>query len=346
MFSSQISTTQLIRLCHRVGMGMRSGLAARRIWEGEAKRGSGKQREVMEEIYRRICDGDPVVAALRDSRYFPRLAVAMIEIGEMTGRIEVSFLRLAEHYEHQQAMQRQFISGIAWPAIQFFAAIGIVGFLIFALGIVAGHTNSKPIDMIGLGLTGTSGAIIFFTLAGTIIALVGFAIYCLAKGWFGPAPVQAAMYLPLIGICFRQMAMARLTWSLGMALDAGLDAVRSVELSIESTQNPFYLSRVEPVKLAIAEEGCPFYDAFKNANGFPDDFLDLLEAAEIAGTLSESLVRMSRDYDDEARRSMHLLTAACTAGIWVMVSGGIIFLIFRLASFYLNMINNAAEGKF
>jgi type II secretory pathway component PulF len=345
MFQSQISLSQLIRFCHRVGMGLRSGLAARRIWEGEAKRGSGRQREVMEEIYRRVCDGDTIVEAMKDSRFFPKLTVAMVEIGELTGRMEAAFMRLAEHYENEQAMRRQFISGITWPAIQFFFATGLLGLVIWVMGLIAG-SESQPIDIIGLGLTGFSGMVIYFTNVGLVYFLIGFSVYALLKGWFGPAPVKMAMHLPVIGPCFEQLAMGRLCWSLGMALDAGLDAIRSVELAIESTQNPFYLSRVEPVKLAIAERGTEFYEAFRDADGFPVDFLDMLEAAEISGTMSESLVRMSHNYDEEARRSMRTLTMVCTGGIWLLVTGFLIFLIFRLASFYIGMINNVMNGTF
>ena len=342
MFSQQISTAQLIRLCHRVGTSLRSGLNMRRIWEGELNRGSLRHQQVMQSIFARISEGDTLVAAMRDTGYFPKLAIAMIEIGEMTGKLEISFLKLTEHYEHQRAMARQFIGGITWPGIQFGMGVLIVGLLTYAFGAIGTATGSQPIDLLGLG-SGLSGMIMFFSLVGTSTAIVVMFFYSLVQGWFGPGPVSLAMHIPVLGACFRQMAMGRLTWSLGMGLDAGLDAIRSVELSIDSTQNPFYRSRGEVVKAAIVERNCEFYAAFREAGGFPDDFLDHLEAAELAGTLSESLVRMSHEYDDEAKRSMAAVTMIATGLTWMGVSGMLIFMIFRIASIYLGAINELTK---
>jgi type IV pilus assembly protein PilC len=327
-----ISTSELIGFCRRVGTSLRSGVDIRRVWETESRSGSSAYRAAMNGILERIKLGDPLTVAMRDTDFFPPVTLAMLEIGEHTGKVDEVLLRLADHYEHQARLRRQFLFGIAWPAIQLVAAVLIIGGLIYALGVVAGITNSEPVDISGIGLTGTRGALIYFLIVGIFFSGAAALVYSLARGWLGPRPVQLAMHLPLLGPGLRHTAMSRLTWSLGMALDAGMDAKRSAELSILATQNPFYLSKTDPVVTSIAQNR-EFYEAFRDAQGFPDDFLLELQTAEIAGTLSESLVRMSKDYDERARRSLQAFTAAATFLIMGAVMVLFVILIFRLAWF-------------
>jgi type IV pilus assembly protein PilC len=331
-------------MCQRVGMALRAGLPMKKVWEGETRRGSGKQRQVMQAILDQIGTGDTVGEAFRSTQgYFPRLVIAMIEIGERTGKLEAVFLKLGEHYEHQLQMQRQFLFGIAWPGIQLFAAVMLVGLLIYIFGVVGDVTGAEPIDITGLGLTGASGVVQYFFWITMIVLYTWGMIFALIRGWFGTAPLWLAARVPLIGTCFTQMAMARLTWSLGMALDAGIDAGRSAELAIDSTQNPFYHSLGGRVLESIAAHRT-FHESFRDAEGFPDDFLDLLEAAEESGTLSESLVRMSRNYDEQAQLSMLILTRVATGLVWAAVVIMLVVMIMRVASIYLGALNQALEG--
>ena len=116
--------------------------------------------------------------------YFPPMFVQMVEIGEQTGKLDEVLLRLADHYEHQAQMQRSFWIGIAWPLFELTFAVLIIGFVIFLTGILAGITNNPELDILGIGLTGTSGASSGFSAAGrSPAALPGWPWPSAAAGW-------------------------------------------------------------------------------------------------------------------------------------------------------------------
>jgi len=333
-----LSTSQLIGFCRRVGTSLRSGVDIRRMFELESTHGSAHYRAAMQTIVDRIKQGESLAAAMRDAGCFPPVTLAMAEIGEHTGKTDQALLRLADHYEHQQSLRRQFLFFIAWPAFQLFAAVLLIGLLIYVFGAIASyHPGSEAIDVTGLGLSGMRGVLLYFLAVGAVATGVAAVVLALARGWFGPRPVQWAMHVPVLGPPLSHMAMSRLAWSLGMALDAGMDARRSAELSIVATQNPFYLSRSGAVVDAIAHNR-QFYEAYRDAEGFPDEFLRELETAEIAGTLSESLVRMSRDYDERAKAALLVFTWFATIGVWILVAAIMIALIFRLFWIYMTPI--------
>lgn len=344
-----LSTSELIGLCRRVGTSLRSGIEVRRVWEHESQRGSAPFRAATATILEHVKQGETISAGMRAASAFPPVMLAMVEIGEHTGKLDEALLKLAEHYERQRSLQGQFLLGIIWPALQLTVAILVMGLLIYVFGEIANRTGSDPIDVTGLGLVGARGVAIYFLMVGSVLGAIAFGIFAVARGWLGPQAVQLAMQIPVLGACLKSMALSRLTWSLGMALDAGMDAKRSAELSLVATQNPYYLSRSELVASAISDNR-EFFEAFRDAGGFPDDFLLELETAEIAGTLSESLVRMSRQYDDKAKTLLQLLVWGATIGIWIMVVAILIVLIFRLAMIYLTptykLLDDINKGRF
>lgn len=325
-----ISTRALINLCHRVGTAVRSGIEARRVWEMEERHASGRLKTALRTIRDNVASGGTVAEAMHQSGgYFPPMFVQMVAIGEHTGKLDEVLLRLAEHYEHQTSMQKIFWFGIAWPMLQLFAAVLVIGLVIWITGMIADTRGGEAVDILGWGLTGTSGAIIWFLGCGFVaFAIVAVAI-ALSRGLFGPGPVLAAMRIPVLGKCLESFALSRLTWALALSLDSGMDAGRAVELSIKATQNPYYETSLPRVTGGIRANQ-QFHESFAAAGVFPGDFIQQLEAAELAGATTESLLRLAKGYEDRARTSVKILTGVATAGVWILAGMLMIYFIFTL----------------
>jgi type II secretory pathway component PulF len=325
-----ISSRSLINLCHRVGTAARSGVDARKVWELEERHASGPLKIALETIRRHVASGATVAEGMQASHgYFPPMFVQMVAVGEQTGKLDEVLARLAQHYEHMASMRRMFWIGIAWPLIELAASILIIGGVIYITGIIAATTGGEAPDLLGFGLVGTRGAITWFIICGLILGGIALAAHALARGWFGPGPVLAAMRMPVLGKCLESLALSRLTWALALALDSGMDARRSVELAIRSAQNPYYESSLPRVAAGIRANR-EFHESFADGGVFPQDFLQQLEAAEIAGATTEALFRLAKEYEDRARTAMAILTGFATFAVFVLVFGIIIYAIFAL----------------
>ena len=68
---------------------------------------------------------------------------------------------------------------------------------------------------------------------------------------------------------------------------------------------------------------------------FPEDFLHVLAIGEESGRLNAVLRQQGEQYREEAGRRLTALTRAAAAGIWVVVGGLIVWVIFRLYAGYL-----------
>jgi type II secretory pathway component PulF len=311
-------------------MSVRSGIDARRLWETEERHAVGSQKAAISLIRRQVAAGGTVAEGMRASPgYFPPMFVHMVSVGEQTGKLDEVLQRLAQHYEHLASMQRTFWLGIAFPLLELGAAVLVIGQVIFSNGIFGAAQGGEAPDVLGWGLTGASGAITWFMLCGLAAGGIVLATQALLRGWLGPQPVLAAMRIPVLGKCLESLALSRLTWSLSLALDAGMDARRAAALAIQAAQNPYYESSLPLVTSAIRENR-QFYESFAAGGVFPDDFVQHVEVAEMAGTTSESLLRLAHEYEDRARTAMRMLTAFATGAVMFIIFGVIIYAIFSL----------------
>jgi type II secretory pathway component PulF len=76
---------------------------------------------------------------------------------------------------------------------------------------------------------------------------------------------------------------------------------------------------------------------------FPPEFIHAVEVGEDSGRLTESLGIVARQYQDESRRALAMLTQFAGYIVWAAVAFLIILLIFRLAGNYIGAINDAVN---
>jgi type II secretory pathway component PulF len=330
----------LASMLRRVGVSLRAGIDARTVWEKESTYGSATYRQQAARVGEAVADGDSLAEAMdRCGDYFPPLTRTLVHVGEKTGRLDDVLEGVAEHYENLLALRRSFLLGIAWPAIELTLGILVVGLAIWIVGALTSSAGGGGVDILGFGLVGASGALTFFGLVVTVLAGTTVFVLALIRGALGPAPLQLAMRVPVIGNCLKNAALSRMAWTLSLALDSGIDAQRAMQLAVRSTENAYYTSRLDVIEEAITA-GREFHEALRETELFPDDFVNSLEMAEMSGTHAESLERLAEDYRIRAQTSAKVLTYAATVAIWVLFALVILFFIVRFFLFYLGMITD------
>ena len=338
-FSPRIGQAELAALCRRLSIALTSGVDVRKVLKRESSgRPSPRLRGRLAQISAAIDRGDSMSDALEATgEYFPLLLRELVDVGEHTGHLAEVFQHLAEHYEHQVRLRRMFLAGIAWPVLQLVGALAVIGVLILVMGLVAG--TGKPVDILGLGLTGPSGLVIYCLILSAIAGGLVFVYQAARRGLVWTKPLQrAVLALPGIGSTVQTICLAQFAWSLQLTLEAGMDVLRALPLSLRSTRNARYTDHTEQVVTSL-RNGHEIAEALYETRVFPGDFLDAVEVGERSGRLPESLASLSKNYQDQAKRAMAALAVSATVLVWAGVALMIIFAIFRMAMNYVNMIN-------
>jgi type II secretory pathway component PulF len=344
-FSPRINTKHLAGLCRRLAISLESGIDVRKVWAREASRpGSLIARRRIELVREGVDRGDSLGEALAATGdYFPPLFRELAVVGEQTGHLSECFAQLADHYEGHIRLRRVFLSAIAWPMIQLVLALGVIGFLIWIMGVI-GQFTGTTIDILGFGLVGNSGLAVYVSF----LAVLGFVLFvvirAMQRGLLWTAPLQIALVrVPMLGQAIQTLALARLAWSLHLTLDTGMNLRQALKLSLQSTHNAHFTRRQRTIDKSVAA-GNSLYEAFAETDAFPIEFLDALHTGEQAGRLVETMKILSGQYQDQAQAAMRVLTIVAGSAVWAIIALFIILMILRIFSFYLGTINSALTG--
>ncbi len=292
----------LASFCRRLGIGLRAGADLIPLLHNESKHGPARQREAIRMLSEGAQRGEQLSAVMDSQKsVFPPLLIAMTRVGEATGRLERALLNLADHYDQRIKLRRAFVTSIAWPSIQLVMGLGVISLLIWLMGILSSPGGDMP-DLLGFGLTGTGGVLVFWAYIGLFFAIIGTLAWGFANNIGGSQNLIPLFYLiPKLGPAIQTITLSRFSWTLALALDAGLDPIRSIKLSLESTGSEYYRAGAKDAETAI-RAGATLAGGLEATSVFPGEFIANVETAEISGTDAESIERLARETMTNAQR--------------------------------------------
>ena len=341
----QISWTALAAFSRSMARMLEAGVEIRKSLQTSSRQSADSRLSVaIENVTRSIASGSTMAEAfIKEDDLFPPLFRDLVNVGEQTGSAPEVFYALAKYYESRVKQVREFRAAIAWPVIQLIAAIGIVGLLIFILGLLPPMPDEKPFDIIGIGLYGTSGAVTWFVGWGAAAA-AGFVLSKFIRNNVGGQMMLHPMLLgiPVLGPCMRSFAISRFSWCFALTQQAGMSIRPSLECSLKATANGAFIA-AQPLIWDELAKGETLTDAFSSSKLFPVQYLQFVDTAEQTGTVPEQLDRMSHLFEEDAQRSMNRLTAFFSAAVWVSVAVLVIFFIFRIFMIYAGLMNDAVK---
>ena len=343
LFSPRIRLKSLAQLCHRLQIATSAGIEDRKIWHDESARGSRSQRYKIGLLSDQLASRKSLTEALpATGNFFPPLFCQMVEVGEMSGQLDRTYARLAKHYDRMLAARRNFLGRLSWPMLQLAMALLVIGLLIVIMGVLPINTGpqGEQIDILGLGLVGTPGLIKYVNSLIVISIALLLVVEAARRGVGWTRTLQRwALQIPIIGGAMKTLALSRFTWALQLVLDTPMDLRRALPLALETTGNDYYARHAHEVAQRI-EQGQDLHTSLASTEVFPIELLDSIAVGEQSGRLVETMERQSVDYQERAGVAISVLAQAAGYFIWLLVALFVLSLIFRIASFYTQQLNN------
>jgi len=336
MFEPSLSTQNLIDLCRVLRHSLSAGLTLQQVFRQQAGGAGAAVRALAGRVLEEIEKGESLSAALdKEKGRLSPLFLSMVRVGEQTGHLPEIFRALEEHYLLEQKLSRQIVRQTFGTFIQFVMAILVIAALIFVLGLIAQPGSAPPRIF---GLSGTSGALIFLTVAfGSMAAL------WIVGRWFmrsprQSAPVQAVLLrLPSLGPALYALVMGRFTMALHLTLDSGLSIVKGLKLSLQATGNGYFISRGDVIAQAL-KTGDTLTNALFQSDLFDEEFLNIVAAAEEGGRVPEMMRHQTEYWHEEAARRLSTLARVATFLLWMVYAGFMIYAIFNIAGIYFSRL--------
>lgn len=310
------------------GMGIVSVLEA--VKSGT---GSGRLRRIIEEIKNEIDAGSSLWRAMDKAKILPPQAISLLRIGEESGRLPQNLKVIVLEMRKDRAFKAKIRSAAIYPilvlVLTFTIGIGIAWFTLPRLAAVFSQLNLKlPLAtkaLIAVGkFLGVYGAIAVPLFVSVFAVLIYFIFFFKRTQFIGQAFL---FHLPGVRGLIKKTELARLGYTLGSLLQAGVPIVETVNSLERSTAfyvyKRFYKSLGENI-----EEGNSFKKIFRSYPALqkliPLPIQEMLIAAEESGRLPETLLTIGQTFEDELEAATKDLAAVLEPILLVIVWLGVV----------------------
>ncbi len=332
---------EVSEFCRRMGVSLRAGVDILKVLENETRSGRPQHRKVMEKVRDHILGGGSLAKSmLEEKSHFPPLLIQMVHASEMGGRLESMFLYMADYYRELKKTRSDFVGKISWPIFQLFLAVVIIGVVILLQAILS-PSGGTAYDATALGFTGYAGFYRYCMLMTVVFVVSGVVIWGVWKNWFNCHRVLMPLVqrIPTLGTALVTLGLARLSMTLSMLLNAGVEARRSLKQSFLSTGNYYYISGMDRA-LESVEQGHSFGDAFEASEVLPKEFVDNVRVGELSGTETESLDHLAEQYRERAKAALSTIATIASMAIRLAVMLFLAFIVLRMGLQYIGLLTS------
>ena len=265
-------------------------------------------------------------------KIFSDLYTNMVAAGEAGGILDTILVRLAGYIEKAQALKRKVKGAMVYPSVVMTVAIlVIVIIMIFVVPTFGkmfdtlGGTLPAPTQMIihmSEFLSGPGGIITFAAIISIIVGIVQF-----RKTETGQKVTDRILLkMPIVGILFRKVAVAKFTRTLGTLTSSGVPILDGLNITARTAGNKVIEKAVLDVRQGVSE-GKTIAEPLTESKVFPPMVNQMIAVGESTGALDNMLEKIADFYDEEVDQAVGNLTSMIEPILMVFLGGTIGFIV-------------------
>ena len=247
-------------------------------------------------------------------KVFPPIFINMVRAGETGGVLDEVLLRIADHFENEQALKGKIKSAMTYPV----AMGGLVIVILVAMMVFVVPTFEKMFSDMGGKLPLPTQILVsisnFVAGIGGVFTLVGcIAVYVAFKQWTNSKSGRfiwdgAKLRMPVFGSMVRKMALAKFTRTFGTLVSAGVPILSALDIVGDTAGNEVVAQAVKKTRSAI-KEGETIAKPLGESPVFPSMLVQMIAVGEETGALDAMLSKTADFYDEEVSAAVDGLTS-------------------------------------
>ncbi|MGZ8715616.1 MAG: type II secretion system F family protein [Gaiellaceae bacterium] len=266
-------------------------------------------------------------AMARHPKVFSRLYISMVEAGEAAGILDIVLDRVAFQIEKQEAIRRRIKGAMIYPTmVLIFATLVLVGMLMFLVPVFV-----KIFGQLGGQLPTLTQYVV---TASDLLKNKPYVLLIIPAGlwsFFRWKKTESGrqnwdkfkLKLPMkIGDVVLKVSMARFTRTLSTLVAAGVDIIKALEITGQTSGNWVIEDALATVRAKV-HEGVPIAQPLLDNPVFPPMVAQMVKIGEETGELEKMLAKIADFYEDEVDASVGALTSIVEPimmlGVGVMV---------------------------
>ena len=337
LFAEKVGTVEVMLFSRQIYTLLKAGVPIMRALAGLQESTTNRPMKAMLQDVRGSLDSgrDLSASMARHPRIFTSFYLAMVRVGEMTGRLEEVFLRLFHHLEFDKFMRDQVKAALRYPTFVVIAmavAMAIVNlFVIPAFAKVFKGFNAELPILTRLLLAISEFSVDYWPLllGGIVAAAWSF------RTWIGTRRGRFIwdrfkLRIPIAGNIVRKATLARLSRSLALALQSGVSIVQALTSTAMTVDNDYIASRIDKMRISV-ERGESVLRSAIGVGIFTPVVLQMIAVGEESGALDDLLGEVAEMYQREVEYELKTLSQQIEPILIVFL--GIMVLILALGVF-------------
>lgn len=303
--SKRVEPADLIMFCRQMYTITKAGIPLIKGVQGLAK--SLKHRHfkrALEDIVVRLESGVELSAAMRHhGDIFDSLFLAMITVGETSGRLEEVFDQMSFYLERDLETSKSVKSALRYPSFVLLAlAVAMVVINIWVIPAFANMFSkfSAQLPLPTRILVGVSDFFVLYwpyLLVSTILIAVGLRQYFStpegAKNWG-----RWSFKLPVVGDILERATIARYCRAFALMLQSGVPIVQAIELCSRAVDNPYLAEKIRAIRTGI-ERGDSLTRTHNASGLFSPLVMQMISVGEESGQVDQLLAEVASYYERE-----------------------------------------------
>jgi MSHA biogenesis protein MshG len=242
---------------------------------------------------------------------FDGFYVALVRVGEMTGRMDEVFLRLFHHLEFEMFMGQQVKSALRYPV--FVVAAMLIAVMVINLMVIPAFATVFKNFGAELPLpTRILVAASEFTIAwGWLMLLLGAAAAWALRGWVRTTEGRLAwdrfkLGFPLAGRIVRKATLARFARSFSLSLKSGVPIEQALTVVAATVDNSHMAQKIEGMRVSV-EHGESILRAAVASGIFTPIVLQMIAVGEETGAVDELMDEVAELYTNDVQYELKTL---------------------------------------
>lgn len=305
-------------------------------------------KEGLKDVTARVEKGDTLAYAMsHNEKIFPAMMTSLIQAGEASGSLEVSFDRLALNLEKRARIAAMIKKSMIYPAV--ILTVSLIVIVIMSVAVAPKFASmfndmGGELPLITRMLMNFSHLLLNWWFLMLIIAA---AIVSAFKLWlktergrhlWGKFTIKVIIF----GKLNLKSSCAGFARTLSTLTDAGMDLPQALDLTAESMTNVLFKDAIIHAKSEV-EQGVLLSETLRKSGIFPRMVTDMVAVGEEIGNIEGLLGKVADYYEEETEMMAASLNAAMEPliiAVLGVIVGTIVFALYQpMVSMYDNMGN-------
>jgi len=300
-FFGGVSSRALVLLSRQIATLFEAQVSALRVFRLLAEQADKAfLRGVLTDISDDLQAGSSISKALaKHPKVFSDFYVNMVRSGEESGKLDETFLYLADYIDRTYELTSKAKNALIYPSFIMLTFIGVMVLMLTVIipkigAIIADSGQQLPfITKIVLGLSGFLIDYGIFLLAGLIVG--GFFLIRYARTPTGRMAVsRLQISLPYIGTLYQKLYLARMADNMHVMLSSGISAVRALEITGAVVDNRVYEDILSQAVAAVKAGNSMSATFSQFPKEIPSIMVQMLQIGEETGELGNILERLAK----------------------------------------------------